>query len=436
MDGSFFSPRARLRCLLAVFCAIVFWQVFSLPAEASGTAVDEIHAVVEADSNLPPLIQGRMQASVQTISEQLMLGHTVDEVQGNQSHYEQIIHEVFDKVLVGYSVRAVSLKPGNPVLVHVSLLPWTDVIHRTQVDVTVDGMSPEVETLVRQDIEGIDKVFSDGLNGLPIAATDWTNGVLKRSLNEFMQQHLPEFRADFDMDPQETAAVQVTVYPRLPVVRTVDLNMRSGTVPNLSLINHRSLMQEKANLMIGVPVAFAARHADALQHIMETTLDSTPDFRVMHLHTKVDLKVGENTVVMSRSDTDRYRMRVEGWADIGRAGSDKTMFRAHIGRKFSPVDEIFLQSDFYPQSVSWDWAIGYARGVTPDMQLDVRYDVKKQRFIIGAERALSRKWLLRYEYRWTDQRGEAGIRYKIHDFLSLEYVIDKDDRWLRLIGNF
>ena len=70
------------------------------------------------------------------------------------------------------------------------------------------------------------------------------------------------------------------------------------------------------------------------------------------------------------------------------------------------------------------------------MQLAVRYDIKKQRFIVGAERALSRKWLLRYEYRWTDQRGEAGLRYKIHDFLSLEYIIDKDDRWFRLIGNF
>ena len=290
--------------------------------------------------------------------------------------------------------------------------------------------------MVRHDIEGIDMVFSQGLNGLPIAATDWTNGVLKRSLNEFMEQHLPEFRADFDMDPQETAVVQLTVYPRLPVVRTVDLNMRSGTVPNLSLINHRRLMQEKANLMIGVPVAFTARHKAAFCQIMENTLDGTPDFHMMRLHTKVDLQIGENTVVMSRSDTDQYRIRVEGWADIGRSGSDKTMFRAHVGRKFSPVDEIFLQSDFYPQSVSWDWAIGYARGVMPDMQLDVRYDIKKQRFIVGAERALSKKWLLRYEYRWTDQRGETGIRYKIHDFLSLEYIIDKDDRWFRLIGNF
>ena len=33
-----------------------------------------------------------------------------------------------------------------------------------------------------------------------------------------------------------------------------------------------------------------------------------------------------------------------------------------------------------------------------------------------------------YEYRWTDHRGEGAIRYRLHDFLSLEYVIDKDDK--------
>ncbi len=59
-----------------------------------------------------------------------------------------------------------------------------------------------------------------------------------------------------------------------------------------------------------------------------------------------------------------------------------------------------------------------------------------RRFIIGAEQEFARDWLLRYEYRWTDQRGEGALRYRLHDFLSVEYVIDNKDKWLRLIGNF
>ncbi len=405
-------------------------------AEAAGARVEGIQALVEADMNLPPLIQNRMQASVKTISEQLLLGHALGEVQTNNQHYEDVVHEVFDKVLVGYSVRSVSIQPGNETLVRVVLLPWSDVIQRTEVSVAVDGMPPEVKALVQRDMEGVGLVFSQGLTGLPIAATDWTNGVLKRSLNDFMEKHLPEFRADFDMEPQETTTVKVVVYPRLPVVRIVDLNMRSSTVPNITLLNHRQLMQEKVNLMIGVPVAFIARHEAELCRLMESALDVTADFKAYGLHTKVGLNVGESMVVMSRSDTDKYRIRLQGWADIGRSGENTTMFRMHAGKKLSPVDELFVQSDFYPQDVSWAWALGYARGVDPGTQLAVRYDMRKQRFVIGAERKLSRRWLLRYEYRWSDQRGEAALRYKMHDFLSLEYVVDKKDRWLRLIGNF
>ena len=62
--------------------------------------------------------------------------------------------------------------------------------------------------------------------------------------------------------------------------------------------------------------------------------------------------------------------------------------------------------------------------------------MKGRRFIVGGEQQITDRWLLRYEYRWSDQKGEAAIRYRMHDFLSLEYVFDKDDSWLRLIGNF
>jgi len=32
--------------------------------------------------------------------------------------------------------------------------------------------------------------------------------------------------------------------------------------------------------------------------------------------------------------------------------------------------------------------------------------------------------------------GEVGLRYKVHDFVSLEYIVNGQENWLRLIGNF
>ena len=62
--------------------------------------------------------------------------------------------------------------------------------------------------------------------------------------------------------------------------------------------------------------------------------------------------------------------------------------------------------------------------------------MKENRDVLGASYRLAPRWQLRYEYRWADELGEAALRYRMHDFLSLEYVVDRHDNWLRLIGVF
>lgn len=407
-------------------------------AVAAEVLVDTTVAEVTAGANLPPLVQQRMQSSVKAIADQLLAGRKLTTVQDDRRHEEDVIHEVFDKVLVGYSVQRVALEPGETTLVRVQLQPWADVIQSTRVDVAVEGMPPEVEALVRADLKGVEQVFMQSLDGLPIAATDWTNGVLKRSLQSFMEQHLPEFRADFDVSPDVDTVVKVTVYPKLPVVRTVDLSMRSNTVPNFTLLNHRQLMQEKVNIMIGVPVAFVARHENEFQLLLAGALDATKDFRSYAMHTKVLLTVGENTMVMSRSDTERYRWRLEGWMDMRnmRESDSSLRFRMHMGQMLSKQDEFYVLSEFEPQRVKWNWSVGLARQVLPNTRLAVRYDITRSRFAIEGVQRLAQRWQLRYEYRWAESMAEMGLRYKMHDFLSLEYVRDREDNWLRFIGNF
>ena len=424
-----------------VLCSLIFWSVlfFTCPVLAAGH-VDEVAAEVDSSAPIPALVQGRMQMSVQAIAEQLLSGRSLSDLTARQAQDEATIHEVFDKVLVGYSVQQVEIVPGERTVVHVRLLPWRDVIRQTRVDISVEGMPPEVEALVRKDLQGVDEVFRQSLDGLPLAAADWTNGVLKHSLNDFMEQHLPEFRADFDVDPERDTVVRLVVYPRLPVVRTVDLNMRSSTVPNFTLLNHRELMQEKADLLIGVPVAFLARHEEAFRQMLEQALDSTADFRAYAMHTQVGITIGENVTLMSRSDTTRYRWRLEGWADVHhdqKAGQNKDIrFRMHMGQMLSKQDEFYVLSEFEPQRVKWNWSVGLARQVLPNTRLAVRYDITRSRFAIEGVQRLAQRWQLRYEYRWAESMAEMGLRYKMHDFLSLEYVRDREDNWLRFIGNF
>ena len=173
---------SRMKTLLCLILAAMLLGPAAL-AEA-GVRVESVAAEVTAEHSLPPIVRDRMNRSVGTIADQLISGREVSAVAGTCAADEQLIREVFDKVLVGYTVERVSIVPAEHTLVQVQLLPWSDVIRTVKVKTTVEGMPPRIERLVRQDLAGVDQVFDDALIGLPTAASDWTNGVLKHHLND------------------------------------------------------------------------------------------------------------------------------------------------------------------------------------------------------------------------------------------------------------
>ena len=102
----------------------------------------------------------------------------------------------------------------------------------------------------------------------------------------------------------------------------------------------------------------------------------------------------------------------------------------------SGQDEFFLLFDVMPQQMNWDWQLGLDRRLNSRFHSQLRYDARQKRLIFGGWQQLAPRWQLRYEYRTADHLGEAGLRYKMHDFLSLEYVVDREQNWLRIIGDF
>ncbi|MCI7611584.1 MAG: acylphosphatase [Selenomonadaceae bacterium] len=434
--------------LLGMFClaAVSISCCLCLPpAACAGQAalVERAEVQVRAEKNLPGPVRQRMEKSVAAIAGQLLEGRKLAEVSRDRADYESIIQQVFDKVLVGYTVSrvviAVQEEPGVA-RVQVFLVPWQDVIQRVQVAVSVEGMPECAETMLQQDVAGMEDVFSSSLLGLPVAAADWSHGLLKKQVTAFLQERAPEFKADFDVQVAADTRVNVVLYPLLPVVRTVDLSMRSDTILNAGLLAKRQQMQSAVDGMIGLPVHFVERHRQAFEGYLADVLNEDADCRKWSVTTQVALAPGEKLKVMSRSDSDIYRVRLEGWADAGNSWGNQQdtslKARLHLGRMLSERSELFSQLDFYPQSVKWDWDVGFRYALPSGASAGVRYDLRNDYFKLDVVQPVSRKWLLRYEYRDREHHSEFGIRYKLHDFLSLEYAADSHSSWLRFIGYF
>lgn len=429
----------------SILLPLVFLAFFAVgfvsPVNAAETSrVEETAAIVVGDQPIPPIVRARMERTVAAIAAERMEGRCMADIAAGEE--AEIIGAVFDRLLVGYAVTGVTVTPAVRTMVEIHLAPWADTIQQVTVEEQVEGMPPAIETLVRSDLAGAEQVFSDALVGLPVAATDWASGALKRQLAAYMEEHLPEFRADYDVDVAPTATVRLTVYPRLPVVRTVDLSMRSDTVPNAALLSQRTAMEAEVNRLVGVPVPFVARHRAALEEHLGTRLDAMPALRSLHLTSHVTITPGERMAVMSRSDTTRWRLRLTGWLDVGRSAKDAhedrrdLRARLHAGQMLSPRDELYAEMDAAPEDVRFSWRVGYARTLLPRLTGELRWDMTDGRLSAAGSYAFHPRWLLRYEH-WSDTgSGEWELRYKLHDFLSIAGLVDRDDRWLRLIGNF
>ena len=419
-------------CLLVLFCAS--------PVFAGELRVDGATAVVMGAQPIPPLVRARMERTVAAIAAERMEGRRISEIAPAEE--EQIIGAVFDRLLVGYTVTGVHVRPDVSAVVEITLAPWADTITSVTVTAEVEGMPPAVEALVREDLTGAEQVFSDALIGLPVAATDWASGALKRRLTDYMEEHLPSFRADYDIDVDRTAHVHLTVYPRLPVVRTIDLSMRSDTIPNVMLLTRRSVLEAEVNRLVGVPVAFIEQHRTDFERQLSGVIDSGSDFRRLHLVSHVEITPGERMSVMCRTDTTRYRLRLTGWLDIGRSaqGNDHTRrnlnVRLHAGQMLGAREELYVEADVAPEDVRFDGRIGYARTLLPHLTGELRCDLRGGGLSVAGFYAFHPRWLLRYEHFTESGTGELELRYKLHDFLSLAGLVDRHDAWLRLIGNF
>jgi len=110
--------------------------------------------------------------------------------------------------------------------------------------------------------------------------------------------------------------------------------------------------------------------------------------------------------------------------------------RLHAGQMLSARDEFYVETDAVPEDVKFDWRVGYARALLPQLTGELRYDLSNDLFSFAADYALHPRWHLRYEH-WSEHDAYAWeLRYKVHDFMSIAGLVDRHDTWLRLIGNF
>lgn len=404
---------------------------------AAGSTVDSITVQIipsDAASSMPSRIEKRMSASVTTIGENVLFGHQVIEVEGKKSSYEKLIREVFDRILVGYSVKDVAITSGAATHIRVEVIPWGDVVNNVLLEVDYGTLSPELIKLIKQDMGNIEEQINGVLMGLPIDAVEWAGGVSKSVIRELLESQLPEFRSNLEVIPGTQTIVKLSLLPRGETIKDVKVSLRSQTIPNILLLQARPKVTAVANSLTGLPAAFVDRHRDYFSSQLQTTVAEQVIAKRYGLSVTPTINAGTNTEVTMDVETSKYNISLEGYLDFGRE-NDSTSAKLHLGKYTSAKDEAFLELEFVPSTVSWRFMPGWGHQITQTTSVGVKYEIRDKQETLWAKQTLGQNWQLRLERSPGEDLNELGIRYKIHEFLSAEYVFADREKWVRLVGN-
>ncbi|MDF2635227.1 MAG: hypothetical protein K0R78_2101 [Pelosinus sp.] len=400
-------------------------------AHASDEVVEKVHVTIVSSQMPPSKIAKRMTASVGTVGEQMLAGRKVNAVRDNQASYEKLIKEIFDRVLVGYSVQSVNLSPGANTAITIDIAPWGDVVHEVAIEYDFGTLSPEIVNLIKKDMGNVEDKINDVLIGLPIDSVDWAGGLSKVATRELLAEQLPEFRANMDVVPGGRTLVRLSLSPLGTTVQDVHVSLRSNTIPNIVLAAVRPTMNETSKILIGLPVAFVERHRD---YFIDKMIMEQPLTKKYGITTIPVLNVGADTEIALKVETDKYKISLEAYLDMGHS-EDNTSARLHAGKIISNRDEVFVELNFIPSAVSWEFVPGWGHKIGSSTTAGLKYNISSSQNILWLNQELSHSWSMRLERTPKNGYNEFGIRYKLHDFLSAEYIITKEDHWLRLVGN-
>ncbi len=424
--------RYFLAIALAVSIILTGWSGI---AAAENAAVETVTVSVRAGDAPPPSrVIKRMEQSIATVGDHVLTGRKVADVESGKASYEKLIKEIFDRVLVGYSVQEVSITPGSTAHIAVRILPWGDIVRKVSLETDLGGISPQLADLFRSDLGDIEDRISQVLVGMPVDSVDWASSVSKSAIREYLAAQLPEFRANIEIIAGQTTTVKLSLAPAGPLVKDVRVTLRSQTIPNFLLLEARPVVEEAASPLRGLPVAFVERHGDYFKDMLTKVAAAQPVTERYSLNLTSALRPGVATDVEISAETTKYNVKLEGYLDMGRKEND-TSARLHVGQYLGRQDELFLEVTFIPASVTWEFVPGWGHRLGPATEAGVKYNLNSQQGLLWLKQDLDERWSLRLERTPTMGANEVGLRYKLHEFLSAEYVVTTNNRWLRLVGN-
>lgn len=430
-----FSSLLKKQMMRAGFLLLV--SSFLLPFSAKAAPIEKVDVSLSAvGGDLPPAVEKRVVSSISSIGNRVLVGKEESLFSLNSSAYNKVLADIINRVVIGYVVSDLTVSYGRDTALHVTLQPVGQIIRHVDTEIDYGGLTPEAARYVAADTADVPALMDNLLIGLPVDSVGWAESVSQSAGRDLLSQILPEFQANFEVESGENTKVKIYLIPQGKIVRSSRLTFEKTTIPRLLMLRAAEETETALSALRGLPVDFVTRHSGKISSNMNDILKKDSFIEKYGIATDTTLISGETAELRVNALTDHWVIRTEVWLDAGRDGDKNTAVEGMLGHYIGRHSTVFGEARFYPGPMDWNVYGGFSHQFGSFMDLGYKYDFVDNANHIFGNVPIGNKFSLRYDRDFKKRENEFGFSYKIHNYITLEYVYnDEDGKWLRLIAN-
>ena len=398
-----------------------------------GAPVQTVHVDLHSTTgSIPRTVESRMVASIQGAAAYMYQGKEVFQIRKSLAAYEKATMDVVDRILYGYTVKAITMDVDDNLYIHLILEPYGKVIQSLETTVNYGNISPYGRSLIDADLGNIKPRLEQMLLGASLESLDWITPLVQKAVRSDLEGSLPEFTPQTDVVGDDTAEATVYLVPNGNSISRTVVTVQSNTLPSMFFYSMRQYYEKKLRQLEGLPVAFVRRHQMMIEKEIQDELNKSRSVTQFGVTMTPTLEVGSETILQIYVDSSKYILRGEGYLDVGR-GVDSVGLRLYTGIHDGPHDW-YVETEFLPNRLEWSFKPSYGYQFTKDTKIGYQYGLPNHHQYGIVQQHIGNRWNARYERDMTGKANEFAISYDVHEYLRLEYIWGDHDRWLRLIG--
>ena len=432
-----FPATRTIRSSIAPLIGLLMLAAGVAPAWGQ-TVVQQVVVELAFDGAAPHrIIRDRLEATVASVAERLLLGRPVDQVAALLPPPGETIGGVVERVTAGYAVAETMVRPGIVTTVAVRLRPLGPVVDHVVVVPDLRAEHPRVHPLLLALLQPTTIAEMQALvTALPLASLEWAGPLIEVRVRDMVEAALPGFTATARIRPAETVRLDLTIAPKdSRVIRNIGVRFRSTSIPIILLDQHGPQVASMAEPLRGLPVAFAESTRRSLERMLNEELAAYPPAVEYNIVATSRLEVAETTYVTVSAESLVYRARVEARLNIGPSAPGPEVV-AHLGRLVAPPLEPFIEVRLVPTPLSLTADLGFRYEVSPISSLGVTYAPSTQETMLWTTVQVSPDLGLRGQWAVPTQVFEGTLTYRLNEFLAWELIgTSRGDVWLRLTSN-